>query len=232
MPVWTLANMKGGVAKTTSVLMLGRAAVQDGKRVLLVDLDLNGQLSRQLGYWPQGQAGVFGSQITPYQLHDRLSLLPAPGADFPLDSPLLSESVLADRLKPFVREYDLCIVDTPSGYMPFLRALLCLSDVWITPTTLTPAVRQASAHYLLRMARLALASQTRLKVRLLPVQFNHHLGSHKVGLASLRRFVGDWRVLPPVRQDRRLHQQDVLNDSTHLSIEDDYIDVYASLGIS
>jgi chromosome partitioning protein len=34
-----VANQKGGVAKTTTVASLGAALVDEGKRVLLVDLD-------------------------------------------------------------------------------------------------------------------------------------------------------------------------------------------------
>ena len=37
--VISLANQKGGVAKTTSVASLGAAFAERGKRVLLVDLD-------------------------------------------------------------------------------------------------------------------------------------------------------------------------------------------------
>jgi len=203
MAVYTLANMKGGVAKTTSVLMLGRIAAEQGKRVLLIDLDLNGQLSRLLGHWPAGQAGIFTDWYETHTLNDALTLLPAPGADFPLDGLTVEEKDLAERITAEASQYDLCLIDTPSGYMPFLRALLRVSDVWVTPTSLIPAVRQASAHYLLRMARLALAIDVHLKVRLLPVQYNPHLGSHRIGLEALRRFVGPWRVLPPVRHDGR-----------------------------
>lgn len=230
MPVWTLANMKGGVAKTTSALMLAQAAQRAGCRVLLVDLDLNAQLSRLLDHWPAGQAGAFAGTPAPVRLDEKLSLVPAPGADFPLDGALDGQG-LADRLAALTAGHDLCIIDTPSGYVPFLRPLLRLSDVWITPTPLTPAVRQASAHYLLRMARLALGERTRLKVRLLPVQFNAHLGSHRIGLEALRRFVGPWRVLPPVRQDA--HLTGVLSDTAPrlTPARQDYLDVCRTLGV-
>ncbi|WP_294946977.1 ParA family protein [Sulfurivirga sp.] len=230
MPVWTLANMKGGVAKTTSALMLAQAAQQTGHRVLLVDLDLNAQLSRLLGHWPAEQAGAFADTPEVIRLGEQLSLVPAPGADFPLDGALAGRG-LSDRLVALATAHDLCIIDTPSGYMPFLRELLRLSEVWITPTPLTPVVRQASVHYLLRMARLALAEHTRLTVRLLPVQFNAHLGSHRIGLEALRRFVGSWRVLPPVRQDA--HLTGVLSDTAHrlTPARRDYLDVCRVLGV-
>ena len=45
----TLANHKGGCAKTTTALNLAVALASKGARVLAVDLDLQGNLSAALG---------------------------------------------------------------------------------------------------------------------------------------------------------------------------------------
>jgi chromosome partitioning protein len=50
--VLAVANQKGGVAKTTTVASLGAALVDEGKRVLLVDLDPQGCLTFSLGSDP------------------------------------------------------------------------------------------------------------------------------------------------------------------------------------
>jgi chromosome partitioning protein len=50
--VIALANQKGGVAKTTSVASLGAAFVEQGRRVLLVDLDPQACLTFSLGVDP------------------------------------------------------------------------------------------------------------------------------------------------------------------------------------
>jgi chromosome partitioning protein len=49
MRVWAIANQKGGVGKTTTTLCLGRSLADAGKRVLLVDLDPHGSLTRAFG---------------------------------------------------------------------------------------------------------------------------------------------------------------------------------------
>ena len=50
--VITLAQIKGGVAKTTSVINIGTALAESGKKVLLIDLDPQGSLSASFGIYP------------------------------------------------------------------------------------------------------------------------------------------------------------------------------------
>src|SRR6476619_2683874 len=50
--ITAFANQKGGVAKTTTTLNLGVALVEQGLRVLLVDLDPQGNLTMSQGWNP------------------------------------------------------------------------------------------------------------------------------------------------------------------------------------
>ena len=50
--VITVANQKGGVAKTTTVLNVAAALAEGGARVLMVDLDPQGSLTLASGFAP------------------------------------------------------------------------------------------------------------------------------------------------------------------------------------
>ena len=46
--VIAVANQKGGVGKSTSVYCIGAGLVMDGRKVLLVDVDPQGDLTKML----------------------------------------------------------------------------------------------------------------------------------------------------------------------------------------
>lgn len=48
--IWSVANQKGGVGKTTSAVTLGGLAAARGMRVLLIDLDPHGSLTSYFGF--------------------------------------------------------------------------------------------------------------------------------------------------------------------------------------
>ena len=48
--VIAICNQKGGVGKTTTAANLGVALVMEGKKVLVIDLDPQSDLSASLGY--------------------------------------------------------------------------------------------------------------------------------------------------------------------------------------
>lgn len=56
--VISVANQKGGVAKSTTTLNFGVGLVKQGKRVLLIDADPQGSLTASLGYVEPDDIGI------------------------------------------------------------------------------------------------------------------------------------------------------------------------------
>ena len=125
--VVAVANQKGGVAKTTTVQSLGVALAEQGKRVLVVDLDPQACLTFSLGLDPDDLAAslhdvlVRRAKIAEVRLEvegvEGLSLIPATidlaGAEVHLLSRTGREHVLARALEPILMEHDVVLIDCP-----------------------------------------------------------------------------------------------------------------------
>ena len=64
MKIWTIANQKGGVGKTTTTITIASILARRGGRVLVVDLDPHGSLTSYLGHDPTDSGtGVYKAFI-------------------------------------------------------------------------------------------------------------------------------------------------------------------------
>ncbi len=124
--ILAFANQKGGVGKTTSAVNTAAALGKRGKKVLMVDLDPQGNCTSGVGITKKsiksstyevliGEADIHAAILaTEYQ---NLSILPSTmalaGAEFELGEIEHRENCLKNALTTVIDEYDYIIIDCP-----------------------------------------------------------------------------------------------------------------------
>jgi chromosome partitioning protein len=121
--VISFANQKGGVAKTTTTLNLGVALSEQGLKVLLVDLDPQGNLTMSQGLNPDTidrtmfEVLVHRLPIDEVIHHVEVDLavssIDLAGAELALSSMIGRERALEKALAPVRDSYDYVLIDTP-----------------------------------------------------------------------------------------------------------------------
>jgi chromosome partitioning protein len=141
--VIAFANQKGGVAKTTSTLNLAVALSEDGYRVLIVDMDPQGNLTMSQGLNPdqitRSMFDVLVHRLPIDQvIHDAevdlaVSSIDLAGAELALSSMIGRERALEKALMPVKERYDWILVDTPPSLGLLTINALVAADEVIVP---------------------------------------------------------------------------------------------------
>ena len=138
MRVWTVANQKGGVGKTTTTVALASLLAEQGKRALMLDLDPQGSLTCYFGHDPEtvqpssfdlfNRSAQLNKEIVSAALLDtgfkNLTLLPASTALATLERNMTGQEgmglVVSKSLALLFEDFDYVLIDSP----PVLGVLL------------------------------------------------------------------------------------------------------------
>jgi chromosome partitioning protein len=121
--VIAFANQKGGVAKTTTTLNLGVALAEQQHRVLLIDLDPQGNLTMSQGMNPDEiERSMFDVLVHKIPIDEvietrevdlAVSSIDHAGAELSLSSMIGRERALEKALAPVLDRYEFILIDTP-----------------------------------------------------------------------------------------------------------------------
>ncbi len=141
--VIVFANQKGGVAKTTTTLNLGVAFAEKGHRVLLIDLDPQGNLTMSQGLNPDEiERSMFDVLVHKVPMQDvieerevdiAVSSIDLAGAELALSSMIGRERALEKSVTPIRDDYDFILIDTPPSLGLLTINAFVAADTVIVP---------------------------------------------------------------------------------------------------
>ena len=143
--IFAIANQKGGVGKTSMAVNLSASLAHYGKRVLLVDLDPQGNASTGSGIDKSNlEASIYGVLLGEYSLADTrrrteggYDILPAnrelAGAEIELIGIERREYRLKDAFVAVAVEYDYIVIDCPPALNMLTVNGLTAADAVIIP---------------------------------------------------------------------------------------------------
>lgn len=218
MRIWSIANQKGGVGKTTSVVSLGGLLAERGARVLLIDLDPHGSLTSYFRYDPDSLEtslyDLFFNQhckdldyiknvIKPTS-RKGVDLLPATTSLATLERQVSGQDgmglVLAKTLAQLWDDYDYALLDTPPILGVLLVNALAACQRLVIPTQ-TEHLALKGLERMVHTLKMVMTSQNRqLPYTIVPTLFDRRTHASVVTLKEMRMLYPEhvWQEAIPI----------------------------------
>ncbi len=210
-----IVNQKGGVGKTTTAVTIAHGLAIKGQRVLLVDLDSQGQVAESLG---MDKAPSIYQFIVDNAGQDAITDTGRPGLhailsnkttvsvhSYIINEPL-SEYVLKRALSHVATGYDVVILDTAPGADALQVNAFCACTHFLVPTQLDHLSIQGTAATLATAASLQkLGALTGRFIGVLPTMWEQTTKHTKEQLKNLALEFGNL-LWPPIPDDTKARE--------------------------
>lgn len=244
------ANQKGGVGKTTSAINVAASLGQLGKRVLLIDLDPQGNTTSGVGVSKKalrcstnevilGQAAAKDAVVETQFAN--LSVIPTnialAGAEFELYSGERAEYRLRDALAPLREEsdYDYIVIDCPPSLGMLTMNGLTAADGVIIPMQCEFYALEGLSQLMITISRIKKLCNAELMVTgILVTMYNGRLVLSLQVMSELKKHYGDKLFRTTISRNVRLTEapgfgMPVFYHDKHSKGAQEYLDVAKEL---
>lgn len=216
MIVWTIANQKGGVGKTTSTISLGGLLAESGKKVLLVDTDPHASLSYYFGIESEDlELSVYDlfvqvstkeqivQSLCPTQ-YPNIDILPATMGLATLDRSLGSKGgmglVLKKAIKQLSDEYDYVLIDCPPVLGVLMVNALAASDRVVVPVQTEFLALKGLDRMMKTMEIMQVEQPEPFNYTIVPTMFDKRTKASMIAYKKLQELYGDtvWPGVIPI----------------------------------
>ena len=207
MHVIAVANQKGGVAKTTTALSVAASLAREGRRVLALDLDPQGNLGMGAGLPPDlpppSLAEVLGTRLglveaarpVPWRELATLSVVAAGTRLSQAEAELYGQpgfdQVLERKLEAAGSAWEVAVLDCPPSLGPLTVNALGAADLVLTPVQCEFFSARGVARLLDVIELVRERRNPELELRLVPVLFDPRNRIMKLVLEELRAQFGE-----------------------------------------
>lgn len=235
--VISLLNHKGGVGKTTSAINIGAAMVELGRKVLLIDLDPQANLTLALGV-PRQPVSIYEamrgeSDLQPGTVRDRLdvvtSTLDLSSAEMELINEAGREFILRELLHPIRDQYDYIIIDCPPSLGLLTLNALTSSEYVLIPLQTEFLAMQGLAKIKQVIQKVKLRLNKNLQIAgVVPTMYDHRKILNRDVVATIKKYFGPLVFETYIRDNVSLaeapaQRQDIFTYSASSSGAEDYL---------
>jgi chromosome partitioning protein len=216
----SVANQKGGVGKTTTAINLSACLALSGKKVLIVDIDPQGNASSGLGVnLGENQKGVYellsgeaslDQVIYPTEI-DTLKIIPSnvdlAGAEIELVGRDHREKVLSKALEEVDEEYEFIVIDCPPSLGLLTLNAMAVSQSVLIPMQCEYYALQGLSHLLKTLQRIKKTINPTLKVEgiILTMYDNRTLLTSQVE-SQVKKYFGEFLMKTIIPRNIRLSE--------------------------